>query len=44
MSTSPVTTIDEMEKELPYPEKLDKKAYERELERLQIELLVFYAL
>jgi polyphosphate kinase len=38
-AAEPVRTIDEMEKELPYPQKLDKKRYERDLERLQIELL-----
>lgn len=36
---SPVETIDEMEKHLPYDEPIGKKEYERDLEALQIELL-----
>jgi len=35
----PITTIDHMEKHLPYRQRLDKKDYERDPERLQIELL-----
>lgn len=36
---SPVETIDEMEKDLPYDETIGKKQYRRDLEALQIELL-----
>jgi polyphosphate kinase 2 len=39
MSNAPIRTIDEMEKAPPYEEKLAKKRYERDLKRLQIELL-----
>jgi polyphosphate kinase len=37
--SSPVETIDQMQDDLPYDERIGKKEYRRELEALQIELL-----